>query len=101
MIRDPAGPQLVVGDGAVRSGKSKTAIYALATYVQESFAGHTCALAFRSVKQYEKIGQTELLAYCRETNTRWRKTAGGIEMFRPDGRSNDCLLYTSPSPRDS
>ena len=91
MIRNPAGPQLVVGDGAVRSGKSKTAIYALATYVQESFAGHTCALAFRSVKQYEKIGQAELLAWCRETGSRWRKTAGGIEVFRPDGKSNEFL----------
>ena len=90
-IRLRGGPQLVVGDGVVRSGKSKTAIYALAGYVQENFAGHSVALAFRSVKQYEKIGQSELLAYCRETNTRWRKTSGGIEVFRPDGKTNEFL----------
>ena len=90
-IRTRGGPQLVVGDGAVRSGKSKTAIYALAGYVQDNFAGHSVAMAFRSVKQYEKIGQAELLAYCRETGTKWRKTSNGLALYRPDGRSNEFI----------
>ena len=81
-------PQLVIGDGVVRSGKSKAGIYGLARYVQESFSGHTVALAFRSVKQYKLVGERELIAWCRETRSPWRVAGDGIQVFRPDGLSN-------------
>ena len=88
LYRMAPSPQLVVGDGAVRSGKSKAAIYGLARYVQESFSGHTVAMAFRSSKQYELVGARELREFCRETNTRYRNTQAGIELTRPDGGTN-------------
>ena len=82
-------PQLMIGDGIVRCGKSKAGVYALANHTQEHYSGHTVGMAFRSVKQYNKIGAAELRAWGREVGADVRGIDGGLRVITGNGHSND------------
>ena len=82
-------PQLIIGDGIVRCGKSKAAIYGLCNFAQTNYSGHDFALAFRSIKQYESIGAREVRAWCREVGATVRNTGRGLRVSTRNGHTND------------
>ena len=82
-------PQLMIGDGIVRCGKSKSGIYGLANYAQCNYHGHTFALAFRSAKQYQQIGAREMRSWAREVGATIRNTDAGLRVTTKNGYSNE------------
>ena len=84
-------PQLIIGDGIVRCGKSKAAIYGLLNYGQQHYNNHAFALAFRSAKQHSSIGVREVRAWARETGASVRATDGGLVVSTANGHTNTYL----------
>ena len=85
--------KLIIGDGIVGAGKTTAGIYKLCNDTQGKYSGYEVVLAFRSIKQYKSIGERLLRQWCREVGATIRNTDSGHYIT--------CLLYTSPSPRDS
>ena len=89
--------KLVIADGIVGAGKSKAGIYKLANETQHYYHNHEVALAFKSVKQYHSIGETELRAWCREVGATIRNAPNAHYITTTNGHTNK---YTRVLGRD-